>query len=209
MKFSNTKKATKILQGVCLITFLLNSSMVTAATLSLTSSSQNISAGTNVSVVLGISGLKPSSLGAYDLTLQYDNPIWNFTGGSFGNELGTTLFDTLAVDSNGFLHLAQVSLESPDSLNTAQPDSFALATLNFIVSNSLSGFSSTSMFTSNVILGDANGDPLTVSDKGSLTFFSTAPPSAIPLPATWLLFSAGLVFVEGTRRWSGKRRKTI
>lgn len=199
-----------LFQGMAALTLALGVNVVGAATLSLTSAQTQYSVGDTINVNLNVSGLgdhAASSLGAYDVDMAWSQNF-QFLNASFGTGLGSTLFDTINILDMNHLKLAQVSQESVDSLIANQPGEFTLATLSFLVTNDheLGG---ATIEQHAAILSDENGDALSVNASSAFLRGGSAPPpvTAVPLPATWLLFSAGLAFVEGTRRLSGKRVK--
>ncbi len=110
----------------------------------------------------------------------------------------------MVADSFGHLSLAQVSQETAASLLANQPmTSFALATLDFVVN--LHGNDATVVEFGGISLRDENGNPLEIRGTSSTAVYGMDPVAAVPLPATWLLFSVSLAFVEGARRLSAKR----
>jgi len=98
---------------------------------------QSIGVGGPASVNLVISGLgnlASPSLGGFDIDLSYDPGVVFASSLTFGTllDLGSSgSFRGSDISTPGLVHLDEVSFESADDLNAAQPDSFTLATLDF------------------------------------------------------------------------------
>lgn len=114
----------------------VTSSAVAAISISLEPTPQTINVGDPATmdlVVSGLGNLSAPSLGAFDFDLSYDAAIISAVSLTFGTDLGTPLessrFFTLA--PAGAIHLDEVSFKSSSDLNSAQPDTFTLATVNF------------------------------------------------------------------------------
>lgn len=148
--------------------------------------------GDGLEVDVRISGLgdfTSPSLGVFDLDVSFDPTILAPTAVTFGAFLGDpSLFeaDTFAALLTGLLDFFELSFLLDDELDAVQPDSFVLATLSF----DAVGLGTSSLVFSDVILGDAFGDPLSsVTSTGSVTV------TAIPVPATAWLLLPGLLGV--------------
>ncbi len=174
-----------------------------AATLSLVPASTEVNApaGSAVEVAVVIDGLgftAPDSLSVYDISLDFDPGILAVDSVVFGDPdpangmqlaLGGAGSFTDSISGPGTLNILELSFATPFVLDTQQIASFTLATITFVTT----GFGSTSLDFSNVVLGDALGDPL------SATLITTNITS-VPLPgALWLLVS-GLAALTAVRR---------
>jgi hypothetical protein len=141
--------------------------------LTLVPESPQIPLGDTTDLFVGINGLgDPPSLSAYDLTVNYDPTLFSFTGLTYGdptigNQLNLEGFGTITSDTTGTdsINFSELSLDSPETLDTMQASSFVLVTLEFqaLNNNGLGKFS----FGSNPVLGDSLGDPLTASSLGT------------------------------------------
>lgn len=86
-------------------------------------------------VVSGLGSFTAPSLGAFLFDLSYDPAVVSADFISFGSLLNLGGFGSIQYSdpsSPGIIHLDEISLEFSDDLDSAQPDSFTLATLNFI-----------------------------------------------------------------------------
>ena len=87
--------------------------------------------------------------------------------------------------------MIELSFESPATLDSLQADAFTLATITFYTTD----YGTSALDFGTVVLGDANGDPLsftTVNDSVTV--------SAIPVPAAVWMFASGLAALMGWRR---------
>ncbi len=142
---------------------------VNAVTLDLLPEMQNITVGDSVIIDVQISelgnGTSPS-VGGFNLELNYDPAVLTFNNLTFSELLN--IFDTgiQSIDSStsGTLIFGNVSLDSAEELNAAQPNSFSLANIEFIGS----GVSTNSPLSLSIIeLVDENFaefDPVTQND---------------------------------------------
>jgi hypothetical protein len=124
-----------LIVGLAAIAFTSEARAV--VTLSLEPISQSIGVGNPAAVALIISGLDDLaslSLGAFDIDLTYNSAVVTANSLSFGSGLDLGTFGSVRfsnLGTPGLIHLDEVSLEAPDDLNAAQPDSFTLATFGF------------------------------------------------------------------------------
>lgn len=148
--------------GVVFSIALLMAAQVQATSLSLTPAAQVASLGAPVEVQLQISQLGDGtapSLGAFDLVISFDPAVLTFDSVAFGGMLSPVLgsvSDSMLDTAAGTLNLFEVSLELPATLDNGQPGQFLLASLHF----SATGSGTSALNLSDVLLGDANGDPL-------------------------------------------------
>lgn len=180
-----------------------------AISLDLIPISQSVNLGQTAQVAIAISELGEDTLGTFDLTLAFNPNIIAFKSASFGDPLLGSQLDwngkgvvSLAIPDLETVELYEVSLAGLDDIPTIianQPNSFILATLSF---NTLkSGTSLLSL--ANVILGDANGDPLTASlSDGSITVNSQTGTSIPESSSPWgiLVSSLGLLGLNKVKR---------
>jgi hypothetical protein len=150
--------------------------------------SQPVPVGNSVDVEVQIAGLVGGalpSLGAYDLTIGFDETVLDFTGIVFTSVLGTPGVFSLTsgpTEGTGTVQFSQVSL----LINlTSQADAFTLATLSFLA------------------LGEGDGDldftglgTTSLSDEGGGSLFpdlgsATGASVIVPEPALLGLLAAG------------------
>ena len=191
----------KLLQTVILVSII---GLASAPVVALSSSliilnvdpmAQNLFIGDEVFVNLLISGLEFEDLSTFDLNLSYDTSILSFNSYSLSGELGEIVVDaddwSLGDLGAGTINLAELSYL--DDLGF-QSDAFSLATLSFTGMDV--GISELSI--SDYTLGDAVGDQLGV--LAAIPGFVQINP--VPVPATALLLSSGLIGLVGIRRRS-------
>lgn len=165
---------------------------VQAATLSFLPGYNNITIGETVSVDVEISGLEIVDLAGFDLDVNFEASVLNFTGYILYGELGTVPGDaedlSLGDDGSGTINLAEMSWLGDLS---GQSDSFTLATLTF---EGLEVGSSSLAFTY-ADLSDDWGDVITADTLGGRVDIN-----AVPLPGAVWLFGSGLVGFVGLKR---------
>ncbi|MGK7956696.1 MAG: cohesin domain-containing protein [Crocosphaera sp.] len=110
---------------------------VNAVTLDLLPETQGVTVGQPVIVDVQISelgnGMTPS-VGGFNLELSYDPAVLSFNDLTFSGLIDLSNLESQSVDSStpGTLVFGDVSLDSPEDLNAAQPDNFSLANIEFI-----------------------------------------------------------------------------
>ncbi|NOZ67766.1 MAG: PEP-CTERM sorting domain-containing protein [Deferribacteres bacterium] len=164
--------------------------------------SQDVMAGDPVDVALVISGLgdyTADSLSTFDLDIVFDPAILGFNSVSYGDPVLGDQLDiwglgtiTTTTPGAGFVNLYELSLDLPSDVDAYQAGSFTLATLSF---DTLSPGMSYLDISVNA-LGDAWGDPLTVSTQGGIV-------NVVPEPATLVLLGGGLAGLGLMRRFCG------
>jgi len=166
-----------------------------AATLTLTPSASPITVGSPVSVDLFISGLTAGlapSLGSYDIKIGFDDTLLSFGSASYGTglNLGTPADSFAVTDSSvaGVVWLSEVSLVPTVTLDSSQPGSFLVATLNFL--GIAPGVSPLSFVLA--ALYDTDAVPLATSTVSSSVTIEAAP---VPEASPWLAALLGLVGV--------------
>jgi hypothetical protein len=105
--------------------------------LSLEPSPRTINVGDSTAMdllVTGLGDLSSPSLGAFDVEISYNPAVVAVTSLAFGNSLdlgilGSSRFSELR--SAGLIRLDELSFESASDLNSAQADTFTLATFGF------------------------------------------------------------------------------
>jgi hypothetical protein len=149
--------------------------------------------GDSISLDLIISGLgefTSDTLGAFDISVGFDNSALSFSSYNLGGLLGDVgLAEALDASTGalgGTVDLAEVSLLSNLALDALQPSSFILATLNFDVINLAAGMTTQLSVLQGAVLGDVYGGSLAVAGTGSASV------EAIPVPSTLLLLIASL-----------------
>lgn len=182
----------KLLIKTLVMTGLLCVSTATtqAASLSLSPNALAVQTGSTFSVDLVISGLTDSaapSASVFDINIGFDPFALGFLSLTLETELGdTSLGDAIDVSFGvivpGVVNVAEISFLTAAELDGSQPDSFVLATLDFMAMPGLNPGQTTAIDIIDVLaLGDSNGDALVL--NGTSGALVTA---VIPLPgAVW------------------------
>jgi hypothetical protein len=129
-------KLKNLIAGVAV--FALTAEAQAVVSLSLEPVIQSIGVGAPASVDIVVSGLgdfASPSLGGFFIDLNYNAAVVSASSLTFGSmlDLGTFGSDRKSdLSVAGLVHLDEVSFETADDLNKAQPESFTLATLGFI-----------------------------------------------------------------------------
>ena len=162
-----------------------------------------------VSVVVGGLGAVGSapSVGAFELSLDYDEALLDLVGVDFGLLLGDPTAGEAFTDfvpGAGSVDVAEVSLLAAAALDALQPASFTLATVTFKAS--AAGESVLSLGAP--VVSDANGRALGIQLLGSARVTAGAP--AVPEPAALVTFATGALIVawrvsRGSERESRER----
>ena len=174
-------------------------------TISVLPASQTISLGAPVNIALSITGLgnlTTPSLGTFDLNLAFDPTLLSFSSVVFGDPLlgdqldPTGLGNTLnfATQGLGTIELFDLSLDSPNQLNTLQYGAFILASVSF---NTIGAGTSTVDLTINS-LGDADGNALAAGLQGGDVTVTNI--SAAPEPRSFVLLAMGLIVLATSQR---------
>ena len=165
-------------------------SPASAATVSISSGTVIAGGATTVSLnVLGLGG--GTALGAYDVTVAFDQSLLSFASASYGDPLlGDQLdlegFGTISgtTPDAGTTEFFELSLDSSEALLASQATSFTLATLTF--NGVATGVSPLTLSINSI--GDQDGNALSTSLQNGSLQVDAAP---VPLPAAiWLLASA-------------------
>ncbi|MDJ0658214.1 MAG: cohesin domain-containing protein [Crocosphaera sp.] len=110
---------------------------VNGVTLDLLPQTQNVTLGESVIIDVQISelgnGIAPS-VGGFQLQLDYDPGVLTFDDITFSGLIDLSNLGTQSFDSStpGMFFFGDASLDSPAELNSAQPDTFSLANIEFI-----------------------------------------------------------------------------
>jgi hypothetical protein len=190
------------LSGIVLLVgwlVLASSATVQAISLVFVPPSQDVVRGSPVSVGLVVADLGADTVGTFDVVVSFDPAILSLdladiTFGPFLGDPGlaavTDVLFVPGVPELIFLNVFAVSLLSSAELTALQPSSFPLATLTFATL----GVGTSPLGMTLNALGDANGDPLSLSAAprpGAITVQQVV--TVIPEPSTWLLLATGLV----------------
>jgi len=132
-----------------------------------------------------------TALGAYDVTVAFDQSLLSFASASYGDPLlGDQLdlegFGTISgtTPDAGTTEFFELSLDSSEALLASQATSFTLATLTF--NGVATGVSPLTLSINSI--GDQDGNALSTSLQNGSLQVDAAP---VPLPAAiWLLASA-------------------
>jgi hypothetical protein len=178
------KRHLLVLLAVC----LMQTPLAHSALIGIQPGTTSANTGDLISLDLVISGLgnfAPDSLGAFDISVAFDDTALSFTGYSLGGYLGNVGLSE-AIDAGtgavgGTVNVAEVSLLSAVGLDTLQPGAFTLATLNFTVINLAGGAATQLSVLPGAVLADASGFALSATASGPATIQS------VPVPATLLL----------------------
>jgi len=160
-----------------------------AAVISITPSTSQVSTGSQFCADIMVADLGVNEkLGAFDLNLQYDPSILEFTGYSLTNELGS-ISDNLALDlSSGLINQGEVNISGLSLLDNldSQLSTFKLASVVFNAVNqgtSILGFS-------DVTLGNYFGNAI-----GAVIQNSSV--QAVPETSPMALISMGIFSFAG------------
>ena len=190
--------------SILLLTWLAQAPFAHSALIGLQPDISSAGTGDSVSLDLIISDLGdfgPDSLGAFDISVEFDSSALSFTSYSLGGFLGDLgLFeavDASSGDVGGAINVAEVSLLSVIDLNALQPAEFTLATLTFDVTDLAVGASTQLSVMTDAILAAADGSGLPVS-IGSPAVIQGA--ASVPVPGTLLLLFGALFGMSVVRR---------
>lgn len=182
-----------------LLPTILTVKTVQAASLALIPAVQSVEVGNAVEIEVVISGLgdvSAPSLSTFDLDVNFDPSILAFSSATFGDPILGDQLDLLGFGSltdvtagAGTVNLFELSFDLPSDLDSLQPDSFTLATLNF---NAIGVGSSPLAISTVNALGDANGLPLLIEAVSGANVEVTPSTATVPEPSLSLLslFSA-------------------
>lgn len=136
------------------------------------------------------SGLTTENLAGYDLDIAFDDAMLSFSSYTLGSELTDPVFgdgDLSLGESAGILNLAQISYLLDFS---AQPDSFVVATLEFMAT----GVGATALSFNYLDATDDLGGILAATSTDLQLNVS-----AVPVPAAAWLFGSALLGLIGLR----------
>jgi len=183
--------------GMTLVALLGFASASLAATVSVIPDDQTIvgALGQSFEVTIAIDGLgdqSAPSLGAYDITLNYDASLLTYGGIVYDSsqmDLGAGSFTQTSTGA-GSVNLIELSFDSIATLDSQQSDAFTLATLTFYTAD----YGTSALSFGTVVLSDAAAGALVTSTvPGSVTI------SAIPIPGV-VLFPSALLGLAWVRR---------
>jgi hypothetical protein len=113
-----------------------NSGLAANVILQLNPSSQPVSSGDSVPLVLSVTGLgNPPSVGSFSIDIGFDSNLLSPQSVDFGNSLGDpTLSEALtsSLFGTGDVNVAEVSLLPNTTLDSLQTPAITLATINFL-----------------------------------------------------------------------------
>lgn len=164
-------------------------------------STNNISIGDDFTVSVNISGLdNNTSLGVYDLNLNFDSNLFaiksiQFGDSNKGNQLDLSGYSSLQTSDagNGWINLFELSFDTADDLNQLQADNFGLFSIIFTALNQ-----GTSLFSINAnSFGDAFGNNLLLDGITNTQVTVTS----VPEPAGIALIALGLLALGASRRY--------
>jgi hypothetical protein len=183
---------------VLLTTLFMQTPSAHSAYIGLQPDSILASNGDSISFDLVISDLgdfSSLSLGAFDISIGFDESVLSFASYSLDDFLGDiNLFEAIDAsdgdNGSGEVNVAEVSLLDASVLDTFQPGEFRLATLNFDVTNLAAGAVSQLSVFAGAVLADANGALLLGTTQGSASVNGVVP---VPVPGTLFLLAAALL----------------
>lgn len=153
-------------------------------------------------VVSDLGNFGPASVGAFDVTVDFDPAVMSFASYSLGNLLGDPLLvealDLGAIDLGGAVNLGEVSLLSALALDALQPGEFVLATLTFDVLLLEAGGVTQLSVNPSSLLADALGRQLAIVDAGGAVIEGKR--ATVPNPGTITLLLLGLLGWRATTR---------
>ena len=172
--------------------------------LSVTPSTQTITAGSLTTIDIRIDGLGAGvapSLGAYDVDLTFNPAVLSFVSAAFGDGVLGNQLDLFGLgnvssltESSGMVNLFELSLDTAADINSLQAAEFVLASLRF---SGLSGGTSLIGLSVNV-LGDADGAHLAASLSSGSVVVTGA--TGVPEPATYTLVLAAFALIRTVRK---------
>lgn len=181
-----------------LVAMLLGPVPASALTVDVVPTALSVALGDLVQVDVRVSGLTDHaapSLGAYDLLVDFNYSLLEFSHVTWGDQLdleglgSLTLFDDADADW-GTLGVAEISYDSITLLNDQQAGSFTLFSLFFTAS----ALGNAGVYTSMLGLSDAEGLALTADAV------SGAQVAVVPVPAALPLLASGLLLLLGRLR---------
>ncbi len=175
-----------------------------AVSLNFVPSSQTVGIGMPVSVDVQISGLGTAGeiVSAFDLDVTYNPAVLAATNVTFGPFLGDPFFFEALTDFNlstaGIVDFSELSLLFDFELESLQPDTFVLASLDFDAIGAGTSGLSFILDSINDFKG-LNGEILDFENVGNGSITVT------PEPTSLLLFGTGMVGMIG---WQIRKRKS-
>jgi hypothetical protein len=186
---------------VMLLAFNANASIILSAVPNVS----NAISGDSISVELIVSNLDaggPDSLGGFEMDISYDSAVMSVTGYAFGDQLGNidlgeALDFSFGDDALGTVNLSLLSLLFDFELDSLQPSTFVLATIDFSVDSLVQG-SATEVSYDFTLFSDAFGFELTASSITGATI-SNNPIVDINSPALFGLFTLAITIIWARR----------
>lgn len=177
-----------------------------AVTIGFEPKTQNIFLGSTINIDLFIWDFgdhTSPSLSVFDIDVSYNTMVLSFIDYKLSSHLGDissceALDLSYGEQQHGTINLANLSLLSPDELNSFQPSEFAFATLTF---KAIAPGSSKLNFT-NASLGDEQRDCLDIQiEPGNI--------NVVPTPATILLLGSSFACLITERFMRRRNRKKL
>jgi len=195
---------------ILLTTFLISlSSQATLITIELDQDSyqggDTLNANFIVSEIEENAGIQ-SILASFEFVVTWDNAMIEYVSSSFGTNLDVDLSspsDQVVDDQSGNAHVSEISFAWLEDLNFAQDglDSFLLASIEFNVTGSSTGFGTLGL--SNILFGDASflGDGFqTVTGNDKQYLVTPGSPVGVPEPSSIFLALMGLALFVRQRK---------
>ena len=158
--------------------------------LTFVTNTQTVALGSSVTVSAVLTGLEDGGLdeiiAAYDLSVSYDDAVLSYAGGTFFGLSSDTFLTSLG---GGTISWNSISYDSDAALQSAQGNSFTLATMVF---NTLSTGTSALSYSYHDVTG-LNAATLNYATlPGSVTVNAVAEPSSLVLMSLAMMLMAGV-----------------
>lgn len=186
---------TRIIPAAACLSLLCWSSFASAIPiLEISPSQTEVTVGSTVDATVSIAGLTGEGVGAYDLSLLFDESVLSFADLEYyeflDDGLGLSFRDFFP--SAGQVSVFELSLTFP--FNQLGASGFNLFTVTFDVT----GVGTSSLGLGDIVIGDLFGIPLEVGVQSASV--AAADQVSLPEPSSWMLLALGLLGLTCARR---------